>query len=91
MKLIETKDGTVLEVFAKPNQLRFKITLDGDEIIVSSTEEPIKGKVNKEIIKELTNLFHTEVKLVTGPTSRQKHFLIREKQKQEVENLLRKI
>jgi uncharacterized protein (TIGR00251 family) len=90
MKLIETKDGTVIEVFVKPRQPRFKIALEGNEIIICSTEEPLKGNVNKESIKELTNLFHTEVKLVAGPTSRQKHFLIREKQKQEIESLLRK-
>lgn len=90
MKLVEIKDGTVVEVFVKPRQPRFKIALEGNEIIICSTEEPIKGKVNKEIIKELTKLFQTEVKLVAGPTSKQKRFLIRERQKQEIENLLRK-
>ncbi len=90
MKLVEIKDGTVIEVFVKPRQPRFKIALEGNEIIICSTEEPIKGKVNKEIIKELAKLLQTEVKLVAGPTSKQKRFLIRERQKQEIENLLRK-
>ena len=51
MKLIETKDGTIIEVFVKPNQPKFDIKMDGGEIVVFSTEEPVKGKVNKEIIK----------------------------------------
>jgi uncharacterized protein (TIGR00251 family) len=89
MRLVETKDGTIIEAFVKPRQPRFKIALEGNEIIICSTEEPIRGKVNKEIIKELTKLFHTEVKLVAGPTSKQKHFLVKERKKQEIENLLR--
>jgi len=89
MKLTETKDGTVIEVFVKPNQPKFKIAIDGDEVIVSSTEEPVKGKVNKELIKELSKFFHTEVDLVSGLTSRQKRLLIRGVEKDEVESLLR--
>ena len=58
MSITETKDGVILTIFVKPNSPKFKIELDGDEIVVYSTEEPVKGKVNKEIIKELTKLFH---------------------------------
>src|SRR5512136_2486871 len=61
MKLVETKDGTIVEVFVKPNQPKFKITLEGEEVIVLSTQEPVKNKVNKEIIKELSKLFHSQV------------------------------
>lgn len=88
MKLTETKDGTVIEVFVKPNQPKFKIAIDGDEIVVSSTEEPVKGKVNKEIIKELSKFFHTKVELVSGLTSRRKQLLIRDVEKSEIERLL---
>jgi uncharacterized protein (TIGR00251 family) len=89
MKLTETKDGTIIEVFVKPNQPKFDVKIDGDEIVVFSTEEPVKGKVNKEIIKELTKRFHTKVELVSGSTSRQKRLLIRSAEKAEVERLLR--
>ena len=57
MSIAETKDGVILTIFVKPNSAKFKIELDGDEIVVHSTEEPVKGKVNKEIIKELSKLF----------------------------------
>ena len=90
MKINETKDGTIIEVFVKPNQPKFKITITNDEILISSTQEPVKGKVNKELIKELTKRFHTKVELISGSTSRQKRLLIKNAEKAEVERLLRK-
>jgi uncharacterized protein (TIGR00251 family) len=90
MKILETKDGTIIEVFVKPNQPEFKVTIDGGEILVFSTEEPVKGKVNKELIKELSRLFHAKVELVSGSTSRQKQLLIKGVGKKQVEQLLHK-
>ena len=90
MKLTETKNGTIIEVFVKPNRPKFKIKLDGDEIIVSCTQEPVRGKVNKELIKELSKLFHAEVGMVSGFTSKQKRLLIRDMSKSGVELLLHK-
>ncbi len=88
MKLTETKDGTVIEVFVKPNQPKFKITIDGNEIVVCSTEEPAKGKVNKEILKEFSKIFYKRVELVSGSTSRQKKLLITGLGKGEAERIL---
>jgi len=88
MKLTETKNGTVIEVFVKPNQPKFNVKLDGDEVIVFCTEEPVKGKVNKELIKELSKFFHAEIEMVSGFTSKQKRLLIRDMSKSEVESLL---
>jgi uncharacterized protein (TIGR00251 family) len=88
MKLTESKNGAIIEVFVKPNQPKFKIALEGDEIVVYSTEEPAKGKVNKEIIKELSKLFHVQVEMTAGATSRQKHLLLKGMGKQEIEHAL---
>jgi len=88
MRLTETKDGTIIEVFVKPNQPKFNVKLDGDEIIVFCTEEPVKGKVNKELIKELSKLFRAEVEMVSGFTSKQKRLLLRNLGKTETETLL---
>lgn len=88
MNITETKNGAIIEIFVKPNQPKFSITVDGGEIAVSCTEEPEKGKANKEIIKELTRLFHTKVELVSGATSKQKRLLITRITKCEVEQLL---
>ncbi|MGZ4850609.1 MAG: DUF167 family protein, partial [Candidatus Bathyarchaeia archaeon] len=66
MSVSETKDGVIITIFVKPNSPKFKFELDGDEIIVHSREEPVKGKVNKEILKEFTKLLHLKVELASG-------------------------
>jgi len=91
MKITETKEGTIIEVFVKPNQPKFNIKIDGDEIIIFCTEEPVKGKVDKELVKELSKLFHAEVEIVSGLTSKQKRMFIRNKSKSEVEPLLNRL
>ena len=89
MNLKETKDGTVIEVFVKPKSAKFEVLLEGDEVIVRCTEEPVKGKVNKELLKALSKFFHTNVELVSGATSRQKSLLLKGIEKSDVERLLR--
>ena len=90
MKLVETKEGTVVEIFVKPKSAKFEVLLEGDEVVVRCTEEPVKGKVNKELLKELSKFFHTNVELVSGVTSKQKRLLLKGMEKSEVERLLRK-
>jgi uncharacterized protein (TIGR00251 family) len=89
MTLIETRDGTIIEIFVKPKQPDFRVTIDGDEIIVYSTEEPAKGRVNKELMRKLSRVFHSEVEVVSGFTSRQKRLLLRGVAKSEAERILR--
>jgi len=88
MNMKETKNGTIIEVFVKPNQPKFNVKIEGNEIIVFCTEEPVKGKVNKELIKEFSKLFHAEIEMVSGFTSKQKRLLIRNMSKNNVEPLL---
>jgi uncharacterized protein (TIGR00251 family) len=88
MKINETKEGTIISIFVKPNSPKFKLKLDGEDIIVYSTEEPVKGKVNKEIIKELTKLFHAKVELVSGATAKEKQLFVSGMTKQAVQNRL---
>jgi uncharacterized protein (TIGR00251 family) len=88
MNVKETKNGTIIEVFVKPNQPKFNVKIDGGEIIIFCTEEPFKGKVNKELVKELSKLFHAEIEIVSGLTAKQKRLLIRNLSKSEVEPLL---
>jgi uncharacterized protein (TIGR00251 family) len=89
MNLKETKDGTVIEVFVKPKSAKFEVLLEGDEVVVRCTEEPVKGKVNKELLKALSKFFHTNVELVSGATSRQKRLLLKDIEKSEMERILR--
>jgi uncharacterized protein (TIGR00251 family) len=89
MKFNGTKDGTIIEVFVKPNSPKFRTMVENEEILVFCANEPVKGKVNKELVKELSKLFHSKVEVVSGFTSRQKRLLIRGVGKNEAERLLR--
>jgi len=89
LNVSETEDGAIIEVFVKPNSPKFEIVIDHDEIVVFCTEQPVKGKVNKELVKEVSKLFHAKVDVVSGLTSKQKRLLIAGVGKKEVEQLLR--
>jgi len=88
MKLSETKNGVVIEVFVKPKSAKFEVLLESGEVVIRCTEDPVKGKVNKELLKALSKFFHTDVELVSGTTSRQKRLLVKGMAKSEVERLL---
>lgn len=88
MNIQKTKQGVILEIHVKPRSKEFKIVVEGDEIMVFCKEEPVKGKVNKELIKQFSRLFHKNVKLVSGFTSKQKKVLIKDAEKSEVEHVL---
>jgi uncharacterized protein (TIGR00251 family) len=88
MIVTENKDGVIIEIYVKPNSSKFEVYLEGEEIVVRSTEEPQKGKVNKEIVKQFSKLFRTEIEIVSGSTSRKKLLLIKKTKKQDVENFL---
>lgn len=89
MKLGETKDGAIIEVFVKPSSPKFKIVIGDDEIVVFCTEQPVKDKVNRELVKEFAKLFHAKVEVVSGLTSKQKRLLTTGVKKSKVEQLLR--
>jgi uncharacterized protein (TIGR00251 family) len=89
MTISETKDGVILTIFVKPNSPKFKIEFKGDELVVHATEEPEKGKVNKEILKEFTKLLHAKVELASGGTSRQKQLFVRGLTKNQIDQLLK--
>jgi uncharacterized protein (TIGR00251 family) len=88
MKVTETKDGAMVEIYVKPKSQKFEVLLEGGELVVRCTEERIKGRVNKELLKALSKFFHTNVELVSGATSRQKRLLLKDLTKDKVERLL---
>jgi uncharacterized protein len=88
MSISEIKGGVIINVYVKPNSPKFQIELEGNEIIVHSTQEPVKGKVNKEIIKEFTKLLGAKVELAAGATSRQKQLFVCGVGKKQVEQTL---
>ena len=89
MSIKQTKDGTVITVFVKPKALKFSVELEDEEIVVHCTQEPVKGKVNKEILKEFSKLLHAKVELASGATSRQKQLFVQGLTKSQAEQLLK--
>jgi uncharacterized protein len=90
MSIKETKDGTIITIYVKPNSAKFNIEREGDEILVYAIGQPEKGKVNKEIIKEVSNFFGFKVEIVSGLTSRQKILFLSGATKEQIENTLKK-
>ena len=88
MKLLKTAHGVVLDVHVKPKSKNFRVELDGDELVVSCREAPVKGKVNRELVKKLSRLFNRRVEIVSGFSSRQKKLLIRDIEAEEVNRIL---
>jgi uncharacterized protein (TIGR00251 family) len=84
MRIHETKQGIILGVTVKPRSKGFKILASENEIVVFCREEPIKGKANRELVKELSRLFQRKVELVSGFTSKQKRLLICQLTKEEL-------
>jgi uncharacterized protein (TIGR00251 family) len=91
IKETANNDGVLITIFVKPNSSKFTIKYDDDNnnILVHATEEPEKGRANKEILKELTKLFQTKITLVSGATSRQKQLSVKIK-KEKLEQILKK-
>lgn len=91
MKVFETKDGCILEVSVKPRSKEFKVVVEENAIVVFCIEDPVKGRVNKELVKELSRVFHRPVELVSGFSSRDKRVLIKGVHGCEVDDCLKRV
>jgi uncharacterized protein (TIGR00251 family) len=89
VRVTEIEEGCIIDVSVKPRSREFKLVLEEDDIVLFCTEEPLRGRVNKEIIKELSRFFHKQVELVSGFSSKQKKLLVKGVTKKDVEDLLR--
>jgi uncharacterized protein (TIGR00251 family) len=90
MKMVKTDQGVVLNVYVKPDSREFKIEIEDDELVVHCREAPVKGKVNKELVKELSRLFKRRIEIVSGSTSKQKKVLIKDTSLDEAANFISK-
>ena len=84
---MKKSNGVILKIRVKPKSRQFKIS-PREELIVFCRETPYKGKVNKELIQEMTKFFGKEVKLISGFTSKNKKILIKDIKKNEVNERL---
>ena len=88
MKVQETAQGVILEVHVKTSSKEFRLKIEDDELVVLCREAPVKGKVNKELLKQFSRLFGRNVELVSGFTSRQKKFLVNDIEAEDVTRIL---
>jgi len=88
MKLHKTSGGVVVEVHVKPNSKQFRIAVELDELVVFCREAPVKSRVNRELVKELSKIFKRRVEILSGFGSRQKKVLIRDIEAKEVKEIL---
>jgi uncharacterized protein (TIGR00251 family) len=88
MKLKETSEGVVLDVNVKPNSKQFRVVVESNEFMVSCREAPVKSKVNRELIKELSRVFKARVEILSGFASRHKKILIRNISTEEANKIL---
>ena len=89
MELQETPQGTTMVVFVKPHSRQFEVKIEDDEVVVCCREAPVKGRVNRELMKELSRLFKGSVEMISGVRSRQKKVLIADINPEEVKDILR--
>ena len=88
MKVQETAQGVILEVHVKTSSKEFRLKIEDNELVVLCREAPVKGKVNKELLKQFSRLFGRNVELVSGFTSRQKKFLVNDIEAEDVTRIL---
>ena len=88
MKLRKTAQGTVVDIFVKSKSKQFQVKIEDDELIVYCREAPVKGKVNSELIKELSRFFKRRAEIVSGFSSRHKKVLIDDISVEEVNEVL---
>ena len=88
MKLRETAQGTLIDIHVKPHSKQFKIQVEEDELLVFCRESPVKGRVSRELTKELSRLFKRRVQILSGFRSSQKTLLIENARTQEVSDIL---
>jgi len=84
----KTSQGITLDVYVKPKSKEFKIEKEDDRLAVFCRESPVKGRVNRELIKELSKLFKRRVEILSGFSSRQKRVLIQDIDVNEVSQVL---
>ncbi|MGQ9565395.1 MAG: DUF167 domain-containing protein [Candidatus Bathyarchaeales archaeon] len=91
MNLTQIPKGTIIKIVVKPKSKKFEIKPDEETLIVFCQNAPEKGKVNKELIKDLSKLLKHQVKIVSGFSSREKIILVRDAKAEEIEAAFRRL
>ncbi|UCB60971.1 MAG: YggU family protein [Candidatus Bathyarchaeota archaeon] len=78
MKLQDTDQGVVIDIYVKPNSKQFQLKVEDNELVVYCREAPVKGRVNRELIKGISRILKKKVEILSGVASRHKKILIRD-------------
>lgn len=90
MKLLKTKDGVIIEIQVKPKSKNFRIQVN-DELVIFCRQQPVKGKVNRELVKELSKIFGRKVEIVSGLQSKVKKIFLRKIDEEDVSKILESV
>ena len=81
MVLRQTKDDRILmTIHVKPKSPRQELIFEDDLILLRVKATPVKGKANKEVIKQITELFgisKSDVGIIQGATATVKVLLLK--------------
>jgi len=90
MKMLKTKDGVILQIQVKPKSKNFRIQVN-DELVIFCRQQPVKGKVNRELVKELSKIFERKVEIVSGLRSKVKKIFLRKIDEEDVSKILESV
>ncbi len=87
-KLVFEGDGYVdLVVYVKPDQPESKLVLEGGELVYYSSEPPVQGRANADLVRFFARLLGiptSRIEIVYGVRDRTKRVRIYEVSKEEV-------
>jgi uncharacterized protein (TIGR00251 family) len=89
LKITPTTNGALIKIIVKPKSKNFKIQLEEENLLVYCRNAPEKGKVNKELMKELSRLLKHQVIITSGFGSKEKLVLVKDIEPEELERLCR--
>lgn len=89
MILKEINEGLIIEVNVKPRSKDSKIKFIEDKVIFCSKKQPIRGKVNTELVKVISNLFGAKVRILSGFKSNNKILLLKKIDKNTFLNIIK--
>jgi len=90
MKMLKTEDGVILQIQVKPKSKNFRIQVN-DELVIFCRQQPVKGKVNRELVKELSKIFERKVEIISGLRSKVKKIFLRKIDEEDVSKILESV
>ncbi|HDI31462.1 MAG TPA: DUF167 domain-containing protein [Thermofilum sp.] len=94
MKIENVKNGVKLEVVVKPESTEEKLALEGGDLVFYTKEPPLHGRANASLIKffsRVLNISSSKIDIIHGYRKRNKVLLVREMNKEEVENIIKRV